>query len=406
MQTFKYKAAKSDGSSYEASGSFADKAALYKELKKNNEVILSVKEVRPGTAFLSLDIGLLLHYVPMQEKIGFARNLGSMIEAGLSVNRSLTVIVRQTKSSAFKKIVESIIEEVNKGKELSFALQSFPKIFPPLVVSMVRSGEASGTIADSLKMVSTQMENSYQLKKKVRGAMLYPMIILCLILTVAILMLIYVVPTLASVFADLNSDLPFSTRAIIGTSDFIQHNWIISFSILVALVLGFVFGKRTKFGGRTIEWIFLHMPFINELGKEINSARTARTLAALLSSGVEIVMAMEITEDVVQNSYYKAVIEKAKNEIQKGNPISQVFAAHEKLYPPFVGEMISVGEETGKLGEMLNSLATFYETEVEQKTKNLSTIIEPLLMIFIGTAVGFFAYSMLTPIYSVIGKIQ
>ncbi len=357
-------------------------------------------------ALLSLDLTLLLGRVPMQEKISFARNLGSMIEAGLSLNRSLNVILKQSSNKSFKTVIASLIEEVNRGKELSFALQSYPKVFPSLFVSMVRAGEASGTVSGSLKMIANQMESSYSLKKKVRGAMIYPSVIICLIITIAILMLIYVVPTLASVFKDLGSELPFSTRMILGTSDFLKHNWLIVLPAVLVLVAGFITMLKTKRGGRIFQFIFLHFPIIKQLIKEINSARTARTLAALLSAGVDVILAMEITKDVVQNSYYKDVIDQAKAEIQKGNPISQVFAKHENLYPAFVGEMIAVGEETGKLGTMLGNIAVFYEDEVDQKTKNLSTIIEPLLMIFIGSAVGFFAYSMLTPIYSIIGNIK
>jgi type IV pilus assembly protein PilC len=403
---FKYKAVRTNGESYEDVADFKDKYTLYQELKKGGETVLYAKEVKAATALFSLDLSLIMGHVPMQEKISFARNLGSMIEAGLSLNRALNVILKQSTSKSFKTIVAALIEEINRGKELSFALQTFPKIFPSLFISMVRAGEASGTVAGSLKMVANQMESSYLLKKKVRGAMIYPTIIICLIATVAVLMLIYVVPTLASVFKDLGSELPFSTRMILGSSDFLKTHWKIMAPILALLLVGFIMLMKTKRGRYVIEILFLNFPIIKHLVREINSARTTRTLSALLSAGVDVIQSMEITKDVVQNSHYKVVIDQAKAEIQKGNPISQVFSSHEKLYPPFVGEMISVGEETGKLGTMLGNIAVYYEGEVDQKTKNLSTIIEPILMIFIGTAVGFFAYSMLTPIYSIIGNIQ
>jgi len=403
---FKYKAVRANGESYEDVADFKDKYTLYQELKKGGETVLYAKEVKMAGSIFSLDLSLIMGRVPMQEKISFARNLGSMIEAGLSLNRSLNVILKQSTNKSFKTIVTQLIEEINRGKELSFALQTFPKIFPPLFISMVRAGEASGTVAGSLKMVANQMESSYTLKKKVRGAMIYPTIIICLIAVVAVLMLIYVVPTLASVFKDLGSELPFSTRMILGSSDFLKANWRIMLPVILLLMGGLVGLMKTKKGRWVVEVLFLNFPIIKHLVREINSARTTRTLSALLSAGVDVIQAMDITKDVVQNSHYKTVIDQAKAEIQKGNPISQVFSAHEKLYPPFVGEMISVGEETGKLGGMLSNIAIYYETEVDQKTKNLSTIIEPILMVFIGTAVGFFAYSMLTPIYSIIGNIQ
>jgi len=402
---FKYKAARSDGATYEGVGEFADKITLYHELKKKGETVISAKEVRKFSLGFSIE-SRFMGSVKVADKIGFAKNLGAMIEAGLSINRALSVMERQTKSKALKKVITTLIDEVSKGKELSASLQLFPNVFPSIFVSMVKAGEASGTVSESLRLSSSQMESAYLLKKKVKGAMMYPAIIICLIITVGILMLMYVVPTLSAVFKDLNTELPFATRMIIGSSDFIKENWLIAIIGAIAAGVGAYFGIRSRVGKRGLDFTILHFPLIKGMVQEVNSARTSRTLASLLSAGVDVVLAMDITKDVVQNSYYKEVIERAKGEIQKGNPISQVFSSNENLYPPFVGEMMSVGEETGKLGVMLANLATFYETEVEQKTKNLSTIIEPLLMIFIGGTVGFFAYAMLTPIYSVIGNIQ
>ncbi len=406
MAKFKYKASKATGEIYEGVAEFPDKFALYKEFKKNGETILVAKEAKRASLALSMDLSLLLGRVKMQDKIGFARNLGSMIEAGLSLARALLVIERQTRSKKFKKVVVGITEQISKGNELSSALASYPQVFPTLFVSMVRAGEASGTVAGSLGMVASQMESTYLLKKKVRGAMIYPTVIICLIIVVAILMLVYVVPTLSSVFKDIGSELPFSTRMIIGTSDFLKNHWLIALTAAVAAFLGGFFFLRSRGGSRLFDRAVLHFPIIGAMVKEVNSARTGRTLSALISAGVDVVAAIDITKDVVQNSFFRDVLQEAKGEIEKGNPISQVFSNHERLYPPFVAEMISVGEETGKLAGMLASVAAFYENEVEQKTKNLSTVIEPLLMIMIGGAVGFFAYAMLTPIYSIIGSIQ
>lgn len=406
MAKFKYKAVRQNGESYEGLGEYADKFALYKEFKKNGQTVLYAKEMKRTAFALSTDIGLILGRVRMADKIAFARNLGAMIEAGLSLNRALSVIERQAKGAAFKKIIGGLIAEVNSGKELSYALGNYSRTFPPLFISMVRSGEASGTLATALRSVAAQLESTYTLKKKVHGALIYPAVILCLIVVVAILMLVYVVPTLSSVFKDIGSELPFSTRLIIGASEFFKVNWAGALAGLILLIIAFVFGRRFRMMRWGAESFVLRLPLVSTLIMEVNSARTARTLSSLLSAGVDVLLAMDITKDVVQNLHYTEVIDQAKGEIQKGSPISRVFSAHESLYPPFVGEMISVGEETGKLGSMLGNLAAFYETEVEQKTKNLSTVIEPLLMIVIGTAVGAFAYAMLTPIYSIVGSIQ
>ena len=176
----------------------------------------------------------------------------------------------------------------------------------------------------------------------------------------------------------------------------------------VIAFLGALFGfiRRTVRGKRSIEFIVLRVPVIKHIVKEMNSARTARTLSSLLATGVEVVQSLEITTEVVQNSYYREVLDEAKNEIKKGQSMSSVFARHEDLYPIFVSEMLSIGEETGHLGDMLANVADYYEAEVDQKTKDLSTIIEPVLMIVVGCAVGFFALAMLSPTYSLVDKIQ
>jgi len=214
-------------------------------------------------------------------------------------------------------------------------------------------------------------------------------------------MLIYVVPTLTQTFGELGVDLPRSTQVVIAVSNFMTTHTVLFFGLLVGVGLVGMWGFRTQRGQRMFEFVLIHMPIISKLVKEVNSARTTRTLSSLLSSGVEIVRALSITREVVQNSYYKEVISHAEEVIQKGGALAEVFAQNEHLYPVMVGEMIAVGGETGKLTSMLEQIADFYENEVEQQTKDLSTVIEPFLMLFIGAVVGFFAVSMISPIYSI-----
>ena len=211
----------------------------------------------------------------------------------------------------------------------------------------------------------------------------------------------FVVPTLQSTFESLDAELPKSTQMIVAASNFMQEYTLLFIGLLLAAVGGFISGLRTYPGKRAFEWFILHLPMIKTLVQETNSARTARTFASLLSSGVEIVSAISITKDVVQNTHYKDVLAQAEERIQKGEPLAQVFIENDHLYPVLFGEIILVGEETGKLSLMLEQIATFYEDEVSQKTKDMSTIIEPFLMLIIGGVVGFFAISMISPIYSV-----
>lgn len=341
----------------------------------------------------------------MHEKIIFSRNLATMIDAGLALSRALTIIERQTTNPKLKRTIYEINERVKKGSSLSEALKNYPEVFTTLMISMVQSGEESGNLVESLNVVSEQMEKQYTLNKKIQGAMVYPGVIMTVMAIIGIFMLLYVVPTLTKTFTELGIDLPASTQFIINLSDFVKNNAVVSLIIIfVVAVLGYFIGKSTA-GKRFLDGLLLHFPMISEMVKEINSARTARTLASLVTSGVPFVRALQIVRDVVQNSYYKEVIAKAEKNIQIGLPISKVFGENSDLYPIFVAEMIAVGEETGELGPMLLKVAAFYEEEVDQKTKNLSTIVEPLMMVVVGAIVGFFAISMISPMYSLVDKI-
>jgi type IV pilus assembly protein PilC len=378
------------------------KVALYDIVRSQGDTLIGAEAVRTRTFSLaSVSFG----GVKTKDKITFARNLGSMIEAGLPVSRALEVMGKQSKNKQLRKILDEIGKSINSGKTLSESMALYPKIFSHLFVSMVKAGEESGSLAQSLKVIAAQQESTYQLTKKIRGAMMYPAIILIAMVGIGYFMLTNVVPTLSATFRDLNVDLPLSTRFVIGVSDFLANNSIVSLILFVVVAGGMYLGLRTAAGRRLLDWTVLHMPVISPIAKEVNSARTARTFASLLSAGVEMVVATQITKDVLQNSYYKKVLGDIEKRIQKGESISEVFAENAHLYPPFVSEMVSVGEETGQVASMLMSVATYYENEVEQKTKDMSTIIEPFLMIFIGIAVGFFALSMIMPIYSLSNNI-
>lgn len=400
---FFYTSITADGERKSGTREAVDKFQLANDLKAEGETALSAKEIKK-TEFLTLKFSLFDH-IKSHDKIIFARNLASMLEAGLAVSRALSVIERQTKNAGLKKIVVSINEDIKKGKSLSNSMRSFPKVFPPMFVSMVMSGEESGKLSESLNVVASQMEKTYLLQKKIKGALMYPSVIIVAMLGIGVFMLTYIVPTLTKTFKEIGTELPASTQFIIWLSDMFKNNMILVLVSLVATVVLIIISLRTKEGKRFFDYVFLHIPVISELVKEANSARTTRTLSSLLTSGVSVVEALDITKDVLQNSYFKAVIEKAKHNVETGAPMSDIFANCGNLYPVFVGEMIAVGEETGDLGNTLLKTAIFYEEEVEQKTKDMSTIIEPVLMLVVGVAVGFFAISMISPIYSVVDNI-
>ncbi len=344
--------------------------------------------------------------VKLNEKILFTKNLSGMLKAGLSLSRALQVLSRQTKNKYLKKIIETLSETIDKGGTFSDGLAKYPKVFSALFVSMVRAGEESGGMPNALTEIGINLEKSYALNKKVKSAMMYPSIILGAIFLIGILMFVYVVPTLTKTFKELGADLPASTKIVIGLSDLISNHLlllVLGIAVLVGLVILALKLPKSK---RAIDWLVIRLPVIGTIVKEMNAARTTRTMASLLGSGVTISRSIAITKEVLQNVHYKEVMQHVEDVVQKGIPISTVFKVETKLYPIMVGEMIEVGEETGKLGSMLLDVALFYEGEVDAKTKDLSTIIEPVLMIFIGAAVGFFAVSMLSPMYSIMDSIK
>jgi type IV pilus assembly protein PilC len=398
---FSYKAKTKEGATIEGNIAASSRTEAISILRSSH-IIPFIIEQKISFSFNTIFGGR----VTLAEKILFTKNLSGMVGAGLSLSRGLQVLIKQTHSPTFKKVIESVLETIDKGGTLSAALEKHPKVFSKLFVAMVRAGEESGGLPVALKEVGESLEKTYALNRKVKSALMYPMIIVCAIVLIAILMFIYVVPTLIKTFRELGAKLPFSTQCIIWTSDFIS-NHIVLLIVFVALVVVSIQVlltlPKTKIA---FDWISLRIPVVKDMLRELYTARAARTLSLLLSSGVNISHAISITSDVLQNSYYKSSLADVATAIEKGEPIASVFIANEQLYPPMMGEMIAVGEETGKLQSMLFDVAVFYEGEVQAKTANLSTIVEPVLMIFIGAAVGFFAVSMLTPMYSIMDSIK
>lgn len=362
--------------------------------------MLTVREKRYGNVTSSLSS--IFSRISFHDKIIFAKNLSSMLGAGLSMTRALEVMGKQARKKSIEKLVRNLSDDVSRGMSFSEALSKHPDVFSSIFVSMSTAGEESGNLSESLSTIASQMDKTYTLNKRIKGAMIYPAIILSLMIVISILLLVYMVPTLTSTFEGLGVELPLTTRLIISASDFMVNNTAIFLWTLLGFIVGTVSFIRSKFGKRLFDSVFIRLPIIGEVIREVNSARTARTVSSLLSAGVSIVSALEVAENVVPNHLYKEALSQARNAIQKGETISSVFTRYEKIYPPFVSEMTAVGEETGKISEMLLNVAVFYETDVDEKTKNLSTIIEPVMMIVIGIGVAIFALSMLAPTYSLV----
>lgn len=408
MAKFTYTGTTKDGVAVTQTVDVNDKYAVYDVARKNGHVVSSVvlSEKIKSKWFDLEKINYRLSRVKADELVMFSRNLASMLKAGLPLSRALLVIQRQSSNPRLKGTMLSIRESINRGEPFNEALKAFPETFSSLFVAMIRAGEESGGLVTTLQTISLQLERSSNLRKKIKGAMIYPSIVIGVMCIIGVLMMMFVVPTLTSTFIKLNIELPLTTRIIIATSSFLTNHGVIALLGFIGVVTGLVSIAKTKPGRRGMHFMYLHLPVIGSLVKQTNSAYTARTLSSLLSSGVDVVSAIKITEDVLQNVYYKDVLKEAGEHVEKGSPLSETFIKYNTLYPILVGEMVSVGEETGQISQMLIEIAGFYETEVEQKTKDLSTIIEPILMVVIGAGVGFFALAMIAPIYSISDSIE
>ncbi len=403
---FSYTIKSKDGEIVEDVTEGKDRFSVMRELRARGLIPFSISEKKPSIFDLNTIINRLLGRIKISEKIIFTKNLSGMLKAGLSLSRALSVLQKQTKNPEFIRILNSISSDINSGGTFSLGLAKFPKIFSKLFVSMVRAGEESGNLANSLSEIGMNLEKANALTKRIKGAMMYPSVIMCAMILIGVLMFAFVVPTLANTFKSVGVALPVSTQIVIGLGNFFSQYLLLSLISIFAIIFGTISLLKAPFLAKYIDFMVIRLPLIGTLTKELNTARTARTISSLLLSGVSITRAIEITEDVVQNIYYKKVLEDSKIAVEKGAPFFQSFEDNPKLFPVMMSEMIQVGEETGKLSNMLLEVALFYEGEIENKTKNLSTIIEPVLMIFIGGAVGFFAISMITPLYSIMDTIK
>lgn len=381
-----------------------DRFEVYDIARKDGNTVSSIVAASSFSFKSMLNVEKIEYYisrVKSDELVMVTKNLGSMIVAGLPLSRALSVIERQSRNPRLKGIFKVVIADINKGLQFHEALAKYPKVFDNLFVSMVKAGEESGGLSEALSVLGTQMERSSSLKKRIKGAMIYPIIVLIVLFGIGILMMLFVMPSITDTFKSLDVDLPATTQTLIAISDALNNHTLLVLGGMFVSVMAFVYFLKSSIGHVVTSWVVVRLPVIGVMAKETNAARTARTLSSLLSSGVDVIRAINITEEVVQNVYYKKILAEAAADVQKGTALSETFVRNTKLYPVLVGEMIMVGEETGQISQMLQQMAEFYEGEIEQKTKDLSSIIEPMLMVLIGGTVGFFALAMIAPIYSI-----
>ena len=365
-------------------------AALEKDKEKNNILNINIP-------FLS--------GVSLTDKMMFTRNLQVMISAGLSLPKALQVLALQGKSKIFKKAILDIKEEVIKGHNFSDSLKKYPNIFSELFQNMIKVGEEAGNLEEVLGILSKQMDREHELKSKIVGALMYPAIIIIAMIGIGILMLVMVVPSIAETFEDLGTELPATTQFIIGLGAFLAEKWYLSVIGTIIFVNFLWFGLKSKKIKKEIDRILLKLPIVSALIKKTNSATTVRTLSSLISAGIPIVRSLEIVSNTLGNFYYKKALSEASEKVKKGGKLSDALDHYKEIYPIIVVQMIRVGEETGETADILSKLADFFEEEVGNATKNMASVIEPILMLVVGAVIGFFAISMIQPMYSMLESI-
>jgi len=338
--------------------------------------------------------------VSTKEKIMMTRNLWIMFSAGLSLVKIFDILSAQTKNTKLKNIMLNVNVMLNKGESFSDALARYPKVFNDFFLSMVKIGEESGTLEATFEILSNHMDRDWELKSKIRGALIYPCIILIVMGGIGIVVSTFVLPKFSSFLLGMNIPLPLYTRILIGLGTYSQRYWYLSLVIPVVLAYAFFMAMKTRTGRLTRDTILLRVPLLSSFIKKSNATIIIRSLSSLNSSGISLVRSLEITGATAPNIYFKNALNNAIEKVKKGEKLSNALKPYAKIFPFGAIDMMEVGEETGKTSLVLKKLAEFYEQEVIEETKNFSVIIEPLLLIFLGLVVAFFAISIIEPMYS------
>ncbi|MFZ5366296.1 MAG: type II secretion system F family protein [Patescibacteria group bacterium] len=328
----------------------------------------------------------------------FTRQLSTMITAGLTINDALTILKAQS-SPALSVVVDDVLRSVEGGSSLADALLKHPKVFNRVYVALVRAGETAGVLDEVLARLAENLEKQREFQGKVKGAMIYPVIIIVGMVVVAGIMMVFVIPKLLALYQEFQAKLPTPTKILIGISNFmVKFWWMMLVGVLVASYAIRAFGK-TPMGRKKIDSLWLSLPILGNLQKQIIMTEMARTLGLLVGAGISIIDALNIVAEGVGNSIYEEELKEAAKQVEKGLPLAATLAVYEE-FPPIVPQMISVGEETGKVDEVLTKLSRYFESESEQMVKSLTTAIEPLIMIVLGLGVGFLIIAVILPIYN------
>ena len=342
--------------------------------------------------------------VGTKDRIIFTRQLSTLINAGLPLTQSLRTVTEQVTNKALQEVLAQIVAAVEGGTSLSEAMAAHPKVFNAIYVSLVSAGEASGSLDKTLERIANQQEKDAAILGKIRGALIYPVIVMVVIVLVLVFMLTTVLPQVGGLYKDLHKELPTLTRVLLAISSFVMHFWFVVVIGLGGLAFGLKSYMQTAQGRSVFDRFKLDMPLFGMIFRKVYMARFARTLGTMLQSGIPMLEALRIVRDATGNVHVEATIEKAMQGAKGGKALSATLEGHEDTFLRLVPQMIKIGEQSGAIDSMLDRVATYFENEVDEEVKNLSTTIEPLLMVVLGVTVGGVIAAILLPVYSLVGS--
>lgn len=395
MAQFQYEGRTRVGKKAKGTVTGNSKREVITNLRKKGIAVLEITEVRESLLRKDITIG---NPVKHQDFVIYLRQFATLLKAGVSLVDSTNILAKQTESKALKKALLAIEEDLRSGNPFSESAEKHSKVFPAMFINMMQAGEASGTVDEALERLAKHYEKQYQTKQKIKSALAYPIVVGIVAIGVIIFLLTSVVPTFAGMLSDLGGELPGITKFVLGCSDFMQKFWWLFILVTIALIAALTLAKGNSKSKYYLDYAILKMPIFGKMMQKAVLARFSRTLSSLFSSSVPILQAIAIVEKVVENEVIARTLRSSRMALEGGRPLTEPLKGH-WAFPPLVVQMIAIGEETGSLDEMLAKVADFYETEVENATDRLKSLIEPLMIVFLAAIVGVIVISIMVPMF-------
>jgi len=398
MPQFAYKARATGGNTTAGVLEAADQRQAMDQLRSQRLIVLEINENQPGLLEAIKKFPLFKPSIPAKDIVLFSRQLSTLVSAGVALVSGLNILSEQIPTPAFKTVVTKVKEDIESGLPVADALKKHPDAFTDLYVAMIRAGEVGGILDVILERLSNYLEAAEALRLKVKGAMMYPMVVSSIAAAVTVFLLVGVIPTFKDIFSSFGAELPLPTRIVIGISESLQNYFYIY--ILIPVIIVFVFRRwlKTENGKKIFDAKLLQLPMFGLLLRKVAVAKFTRTLGTLVKSGVPILQAMETVAQTSGNKVIETAIMEARESIREGERIAEPLK-RSGVFPPMVTQMISVGEETGNMDTMLHKIADFYDQEVEQSIKGLTSMIEPIVIVIMGVVIGGIVIAMFIPMF-------